>query len=238
VIGVGNDASSDIINDHLRRAFKSKAAAGIILDINSPGGSAVESHRIYKEIRRLRQQYPDKKVYAVIGDLCASGGYFIAAAADEIYGDEASMVGSIGVIFSSFGFVDAMDKLGVERRVQTAGDNKNLLDPFSPQTEAEAAVIDKILSNIHEVFIGAVKEGRGSRIHSRADIYSGAVFGGDDSVRLGLMDGFNDVGGVARDLIGVEDVVYYEDDDVFGKVLSAVPAYFGWHGGGVRAEAQ
>ena len=238
VIGVGESVSSDVINGKLRRAFKSEATAGVILDINSPGGSAVESHRIYKEIRRLREKYPDKKLYAVVGDLCASGGYFIAAAADDIYGDEASVVGSIGVIFSSFGFVEAMEKLGIERRVQTAGKNKNLLDPFSPQTLESAVVMDGILSNIHDVFTNAVKQGRQSRISTNAEIYSGAVFGGNDSVRLGLIDGFNDVGGVARDIIGVEDVVYYKDDNIFNKVLSAVSARLGWYSEGIRAEAR
>lgn len=209
LIADGEDTASSLVNAQLREAFENKNAKGIILEINSPGGSAVESHRIYQEIRRLREKFPDKKVYAVAGDFCASGGYFIAAAADEIFADPASLIGSIGVIFSSFGFVEAMEKLGVERRVQTAGNSKNILDPFSQETIDGRAAIEGILQDIHQVFIDAVRQGRGERLRDDPDIFNGSIYSGNRSLEMGLIDGFDDIGGVARDKIGVEEIIYY-----------------------------
>lgn len=239
-IFAGGDNSAENINAQLRRAFSNDSARGIILQINSPGGSAVESHRIYKEIRRLRNKYPDKKLYAVAGDFCASGGYFIAAAADKIYADEGSILGSIGVVFSSFGFVGTLEKLGVERRVITAGTNKNMLDPFSPERGEDVVALRRILLDVHKVFIDAVKAGRGAVLSDSPALFSGAVFGGAESLRLGLIDGFNDSGGVARDMLGVDEIVYYDPPkDVLGELLDSFLIHFRtnlWNAG-ARTEA-
>ena len=205
-----NSASS--INKQLRRAFEEKTAKGVILQINSPGGSAVESNRIFREIRRLRKKYEDKQIYTVVDDLCASGGYFIAAASDKIYVDESSLVGSIGVIFSSFGFTGALEKLGVERRVITAGRNKNMLDPFLPKNPEDQERIKEILAVIQETFINAVRQGRGERLSADDEIFSGAVFDGKKSIRLGLSDGIGDTDYVAREIIGTEEIRYYEHE--------------------------
>ncbi len=217
--------SSHSINHFLRQAFKNENAKGIILNINSPGGSAVESNRIYKEIMRLREKHPEKKIYAVTGDYCASGGYFIAAATHKIFVDEASLVGSIGVIFSSFGFVNTMEKLGVERRVITAGTNKNMLDPFSEENEEGKAVVRSLVKDIHGVFISAVKEGRGDRLSTTTpEIFEGAVYSGIDSIQLGLADDYNDMGGVARDIIGVDEVVFYQEKKWFDEIAKEFSA--------------
>ena len=209
VIEAGGNVNAKDVNAALREAFANETAQGIILNINSPGGSPVEANRIYRELRRLRQKYPDKKVYAVVGDICASGGYYIAAGSDEIYVDENSIVGSIGVISANFGFVEAIEKLGVERRVQTAGKSKNLLDPFLPVNVNDEAVLGRILDNVHENFITAVRDGREERLSQHPDIFSGAIFSGGRSIELGLADGIGDLGYVARDVIGVENIVYY-----------------------------
>ncbi|MGU9951491.1 MAG: S49 family peptidase [Gammaproteobacteria bacterium WSBS_2016_MAG_OTU1] len=219
VIAAGGDNDSGQINEVLRQVFRNDSAKGVILQINSPGGSPVESNRIYNELRRLRGLYPNKKVYAVVGDICASGGYYIAAAADEIYVDENSIVGSIGVIWSGFGFVEAMKKLGVERRVQTAGGSKNLLDPFLPSNYDNEKLMSDILGVVHGNFIAAVKEGRGERLLGRADIFSGAIFSGEQSVELGLTDGIGDVGYVTREVIGIEHTAYYGvEEDIIDSV--------------------
>lgn len=214
--GVGANAES--VNRSLRRAFESKNAKGVILRVNSPGGSAVESNRIFKEIMRLKKE-SGKKVVAVAGDNCASGGYFIAAAADEIYVDEASIVGSIGVIYGGFGFAEAMEKLGVERRVVTAGSDKNMLDPFSPARPEDAERIGEILGDVHRVFIDAVKLGRGERLSGAGDedIFSGGIYGGAESVRLGLADGLGDAHYVAREIIGAEKMLLYEEPRFWGE---------------------
>ena len=235
IIYANSDTSARHVNSQLRRAFRNQQAKGIILNINSPGGSAVESNRIYREIRRLREKYPEKKVYAVAGDFCASGGYFIAAAADAIYVDDASIVGSIGVIFASFGFVEAMEKLGIERRVITAGENKNKLDPFSPQGQTEVVELEDILADVHTVFTEAVKEGRGDALaDADASIFSGKIYSGTESIRLGLADDIGSVAQVARDIIGVENVVYYGQRDFFQKFVENFRLLFGQ--GGVLAK--
>ena len=209
ITGDGADAAS--VNRILRRAFDNEDAKGVILRVNSPGGSAVESNRIFKEIMRLKAE-SGKKVVAVAGDNCASGGYFIAAAADEIYVDEASIVGSIGVIYGGFGFAGAMEKLGVERRVVTAGENKNMLDPFSPLRAADAERIGEILDDVHRVFIDAVKRGRGERLAGDDEIFNGGIYGGLESVKLGLADGVGDARYVAREVIGAEKMLVYRDE--------------------------
>ena len=221
-ISPGGENSADSINSRLRQAFKHQSVRGIVLQINSPGGSAVESNRVYKEINRLREKYPDKKVYAVAGDFCASGGYFIAAAADKIYADEASLVGSIGVIFSSFDFVEGMEKLGIKRRVITAGENKQFADPFSALDSENRAVIEDLLEDIHVVFIEAVRKGRGDRLQESDEVFNGRVYSGSRSVDIGLVDGIKDIGDVIRDDIGVEDAIYFEESDPLRSVLDAL----------------
>ncbi len=229
VIAAGGDSDSLRINGALREAFENPAAKGIILRINSPGGSPVESNRIYRELRRLRGLHPDKKVYAVAGDLCVSGGYYIAAGADEIYVDDNGIIGSIGVILAGFGFTGAMEKLGVERRVQTAGDNKNMLDPFSPEDPRDAARIGAILDSVHQNFVAAVREGRGERLSGRTEVFSGAVFSGARGVELGLADGVGDSGYVAREILGVDELVFYNDADfldfVFDRLGAKISAF-------------
>ena len=211
VILAGDGVDAESVNRQLRRAFANESAKGVILRVNSPGGSAVESNRIYKEIMRLKEE-SGKKVVAVAGDNCASGGYFVAAAADEIYVDEASIVGSIGVIYGGFGFVETMEKLGVERRVVTAGDSKNMLDPFSPARPEDAERLGEILDGVHQVFIEAVRKGRGERISGvGGEIFDGGIYGGVESVKLGLADGLGDAGYVAREVIGAEKMILYKE---------------------------
>src|SRR5690606_21050022 len=161
------------------RAFEAENSKAVVLRINSPGGSPVQSGYVYDEIKRLREEYPDKKVYAVISDIGASGAYYIAAAADEIYANRASLVGSIGVVAGGFGFTEAMEKIGVDRRLYTAGDNKAFLDPFSPEQEEEVAFWQSVLENTHKQFIEAVRQGRGDRLADDPRLFSGLVWSGE-----------------------------------------------------------
>lgn len=229
VIADGADASADVLVSGLREAFKAKDSKAVLLRINSPGGSPVQSAYVYREIQRLRSQYPNKPVYAVITDIGASGAYYIAAAADHIYADQASIVGSIGVIMAGFGFTEAIDKLGIERRVMIAGDNKALLDPFAPADPSQQAHIQVMLDEIHEQFIDAVKQGRGERLaHNKdAEIFSGLFWTGEQAMTLGLIDGLGSPGQVARDVIGVEEMVDYTPrkhplDILFGRLGASV----------------
>ena len=175
--------------------------------INSPGGTPVQAGYINDEIVRLRALHPDTPLYAVIADVAVSGGYYIAAAADAIYASRSSMVGSIGVLMDGFGFVDAMDKLGVERRLIAAGEHKGFLDPFSPAAEEEIAHLRAMLGEIHDEFVKAVKRGRGSRLADDADIFSGLIWTGTRGKELGLVDDFGSASHVAREVIGAEDIV-------------------------------
>ena len=218
LISDGTEANSETIIKGLRKAFKDKRTKGIVLRVNSPGGSPVQSGIVYDEIMRLKKLHPDIKVYAVIADVGASGAYYISAAADEIYVNQASVVGSIGVLMNGFGFVDSMKKLGVERRLLTAGESKGMLDPFSPLKEKDVAHIRSILEQIHQQFIKAVKDGRGARLKEAPDLYSGKFWTGAQSIELGLADGLGDVDHVARDVIGAEDVVDYTvKQDIFER---------------------
>ncbi|MBR9828203.1 MAG: signal peptide peptidase SppA [Oceanospirillales bacterium] len=203
------DASADMIIGALRNAFKAEQSQAVILRINSPGGSPVQSGYVYDEIKRLRALYPQKKVYAVISDIGASGAYYIAAAADEIYADKASLVGSIGVISSSFGFVDLIDKLGVERRTLTAGENKAFLDPFSPLSDKDRAFWQTVLNTTHKQFIDQVKKGRGDRLQDNDELFTGLVWTGEQALELGLIDGLGSSSMVARDVVGAEKLVDY-----------------------------
>ncbi|PXX90940.1 S49 family peptidase [Marinobacter vulgaris] len=202
-------ASADNIVGALRNAFEAESSVAVILRINSPGGSPVQSGYIYDEIVRLRDEYPDKKLYAVISDIGASGAYYIAAAADEIYADKASLVGSIGVVAGGFGFTGIMEKLGVDRRLYTAGENKAFLDPFSPEEEEEVQFWEGVLETTHSQFIESVRKGRGDRLADDERLFSGLIWSGEQALELGLIDGLGSSSHVARQVIGQEDVVDY-----------------------------
>jgi len=225
VIASDTDASADKIISSLRDAFKEKKTKGVILRLNSPGGSPVQAGYINDEIYRLKAKYPEIKVYAVISDVCASGGYYIASAADEIYADKASIVGSIGVIMNGFGFVDAMKTLGVSRRLYTAGEHKAFLDPFLPENSTEVGHIKEMLGNIHEQFINVVKKGRGDKLADDPNLFSGYFWTGEKSIEMGLVDKLGSSSYVAREVIGAETIkeYTYEDDilERFSKKLGA-----------------
>jgi len=210
VISLANgDVSADLMNRSLRRAFEAKMSKGVVLRINSPGGSPVQSDEINAEIVRLKGQYPDKPFHVVVSDVCASGGYYIAAAADNIYANPSSIVGSIGVRMDSFGFVDAIKKLGVERRSLTAGENKAILDPFLPIKQSQQTHAQQMLGVVHQQFIDRVKEGRGERLADNPDLFSGLFWSGAQAKELGLIDDFGSLDHVARDVIGEETLVDY-----------------------------
>ncbi len=209
VIAADQQANANDLAGALRSAFSNQYSKAVILAINSPGGSPVQAGYVYDEIKRLRGLHPDKKLYAVISDLGASGGYYIAAAADEIYADKSSLVGSIGVTASGFGFVDLMEKLGVERRNYTSGDHKGFLDPFSPQNTEETLFWKGVLASTHQQFIKAVKDGRGNRIAADSDLYSGLIWNGEQALEKGLIDGLGSAGYVAREVIQQETIVDY-----------------------------
>jgi len=225
MIADNEPASSDRIVGSLRRAFEYKETTAIIMRINSPGGSPVQSGYIYDEIKRLRAKYPSKKIYAVISDLGASGAYYIASAADEIYADKASLVGSIGVTAATFGYVDVMKKVGVERRTYTAGAHKSFLDPFSPMKKSETEFWQNVLNVTHQQFINSVKQGRGERLkyQENPEIFSGLIWSGEQALELGLVDGLGSTGFLLREKIGIEDVLDFTEKDSpldkFAKVL-------------------
>lgn len=209
MIADGYEANADSIVKGLRDAFAAEHSVAVVLRINSPGGSPVQSGMVYREILRLREENPEKKIYGVITDVGASGAYYIAAATDEIYADQASIVGSIGVISEGFGFVEALNKLGIERRIYNAGDNKAMLDPFSPQDESQKEFFQGVLNTVHQQFITAVKEGRGDRLKETDTVFSGLMWSGEQALPLGLIDGLGSPGYVAREIIGEENVVDY-----------------------------
>ncbi|BAW79614.1 peptidase S49 SppA [Candidatus Nitrosoglobus terrae] len=209
VITADLPASAENIKKGLQAAFENEHTTGVILRINSPGGSPVQAGYINDEIHRLHQKHSKIPIYAVITDICASGGYYIAVAADKIYADKASLVGSIGVLLNSFGFVEAMEKLGIERRLFTAGDHKGFLDPFSPTAESDRQHIQKMLTNIHEQFIQKVKEGRGDRLKDDPSLFSGLVWTGEEALTLGLIDGLGSSDYVAHEILKTEKIVDY-----------------------------
>jgi protease-4 len=217
-------ASADNVIAGLQAAFKNKGTQGVVLKINSPGGSPVQAGEINDEIRRLRGKYPDTPIYAVVEEICASGAYYVAVAADKIYVDKASLVGSIGVIMDGFGFVGALDKLGIERRALTAGDNKAFLDPFSPLSAKQKEYAQQMLGDIHQQFIAVVRAGRGSRIKDSPELFSGLVWNGKRSIELGLTDALGSVRSVARDVVKAEDIV---DFTVQENVAERVARKFG-----------
>ena len=225
VILQGAEASADNIIPALQDAFEDKKVKGIILRCNSPGGSPVQSSYVYNEIKRLRGIHKDKKVIAVAADLCASGGYFIISAADEIYVNPSSLVGSIGVRMQGFGVVEAMKKIGVENRELTAGENKAILDPFSPRKPEDEAFVKDLLATTHKHFIDAVKAGRGDRLKNDPDIFSGLFWTGEDAMKLGLVDGFGSPASVARDVIGAETMVNFSPEkDIFERLSKRIGA--------------
>jgi len=209
VISEGSEANANSIIKALRNAVKNEETKGIILHLNSPGGSPVQSSYIFNEIRKLKSEHPDMPIYGVASDICASGCYFIAAAADKIYVNPSSLVGSIGVIMDGFGFVDTMKKLGVERRLVTAGAHKALLDPFSPSNADEKQYMDALLAEVHQQFIDAVKTGRGERLTINEDTFSGLVWTGEGAKKLGLVDDYGSDDSVATDIIGAKKRVNF-----------------------------
>jgi protease-4 len=209
VIAPDHPASAENVVAGLQEAFKDKNTQGIVLRINSPGGSPVQAGYLNDEIRRLRVKYPDMPLYAVVEDICASGGYYVAAATDKIFVNESSIVGSIGVLMDGFGFSGALEKLGVERRLLTAGENKGFMDPFSPVNPEQKEHAQGMLNAIHAQFIKVVKEGRGERLKDTPEIFSGLMWTGQRSIDLGLADGFGSVAYVAREIIKAEDLVDY-----------------------------
>ena len=213
-------ASADTVISSLQDAFDDKKTKGVILRINSPGGSPVQAGQIYDEIKRLRAMHPKIPLYVVVDDICASGGYYVAAGADKIYVDKASIVGSIGVLMDGFGFTGTMQKLGVERRLLTAGVNKGFLDPFSPVDPKQQARALEMLEEIHGQFIGVVRQGRGKRLKETPDMFSGLVWSGERSIQLGLADGLGSVESVARDVVKAEDIVDFTQQEGLAERLA------------------
>ncbi|MEO6825379.1 MAG: S49 family peptidase [Nitrosospira sp.] len=217
VISPDSVSSADNVNAGLQHAFKDEKTRGVILRINSPGGSPVQAGYINDEIRRLRAEYPQIPLYAVVEDICASGGYYVAVAADKIYVDKASVVGSIGVLMNGFGFTGAMEKLGIERRLITAGKNKGFLDPFSPPNTDQEKYAKEMLGDVHEQFIQVVRQGRGERLKEAPEMFSGVVWTGQKSIDLGLADAMGSAEYVAREIIKAERIVDYTTREGFAE---------------------
>jgi protease-4 len=205
------------INSALSAAFDNKEAVGVVLRINSPGGSPVQAGMINDEIKRLRGLHPEKPFYVVVEDVCASGGYYIAVAGDKILVDKASLVGSIGVVMGGFGFTGLMEKMGLSRRLITAGTDKGMLDPFSKENPKQVEMVKKMLDEIHQQFITVVKQGRGERLKNDPEIFSGRVWNGEQALQLGLVDGYGTVDSVARDVLKTPDIVEYTLKENFAE---------------------
>jgi protease IV len=228
MIADGKDANADSIIESLRNAVKDEHTKGIILNANSPGGSPVQSSYVYEEIRKIKKEHPKLPIYAVVSDMCASGCYFIVSASDKIFVNPSSLVGSIGVIMDGFGFVDVMQKLGVERRLFTAGAHKAMLDPFSPPKEDESRYVQSLLNQVHQQFINAVKTGRGDRLKENPDMFSGLVWTGEEGVKLGLVDAVGNQDYVAKELIGAEKRVdFSRQEHLLDKIADKLGASFG-----------
>ena len=218
-IGAGEEASAEFINAALKAAFEDHGAKAVVLLINSPGGSPVQAGMINDEIRRLKAKHK-KPLYAVVEETCASAAYYIAAAADQIFVDKASIVGSIGVLMDGFGFTGLMDKLGVERRLLTAGENKGFLDPFSAQTDKQRAYAQAMLNQIHQQFISVVKAGRGTRLKETPEMFSGLFWTGQQAIELGLADQFGGLDFVAREIVKTEEIIDYTRRDNVAERLA------------------
>ncbi|MEE4378039.1 MAG: S49 family peptidase [Candidatus Competibacteraceae bacterium] len=225
LIASGMDANAKDVISGLRSAFKNDSTTGVILSINSPGGSPVQAGEMYDEIMRLREAHPDTPIYAVATDVCASGGYYVAAATQKIYANKASIIGSIGVRTDGFGFVDAMSKLGITRRLYTSGESKGFLDPFQPPKPEDVRHLESMLDEIHQQFIAAVRQGRGERLQETPELFSGLVWTGSKSLELGLIDELADVRFVAKEVIGTEKIIdYTKRPKVLERILSNVEA--------------
>jgi protease-4 len=225
VIQAGGDVNADAVMSSLRDAYENKGTKGIILRINSPGGSPVQAGIINDEIKRQKKLHADIPVYAVVEDICASGGYYIAAAADKIYVDKASIVGSIGVLMDGYGFTEAMEKVGVERRLMTAGENKAMLDPFSPVNPKHQALAQTMLNEIHEQFKTVVREGRGARLKENDETFSGLFWSGEQSIKIGLADAIGSADYVAREVIKQENMVDFTyQDDLASRIAKRIGA--------------
>lgn len=220
VISTESKASADKIISSLQHAFKDKNTQGVVLRINSPGGSPVQAGYINDEIKRLRAKHKDIPLYVVVQDICASGGYYVAAAADKIFVDKASIIGSIGVLMDGFGFTGTMEKLGVERRLVIAGENKGFLDPFSAINLEQQKYAKQMVDEIHQQFIKVVKDGRGKRLRETPEMFSGLVWSGEKSVANGLADGLGGLDYVARDIIKAEQIVDFTEEDSFSESLA------------------
>ena len=220
VIDSEGESSAEAINAALKAAFEDSKTAGVVLRVNSPGGSPVQAGIVHDEIKRLRAKHPNIPLYAVVEEICASGGYYIAVAADRIYVDKASMIGSIGVLMDGFGFTGTMEKLGVERRLFTAGQNKGFLDSFSPLSDEHKRIAQKMLTEIHDQFIAVVKAGRGARLKDSPEIFSGLVWSGARGIELGLADELGTVDGVARDVIKAEEIVDFSTHENIAERLA------------------
>lgn len=226
-IASGSEASAELLVAAIRSAFEDEAAQAVVLQINSPGGSPVQAGIVNDEIRRLRAKH-NKPVYAVVEEVCASAAYYIAAGADKIYVDKASIVGSIGVLMDGFGFTGLMDKIGVERRLMTAGENKGFLDPFSPQTEKQRVFAQAMLDQIHKQFINVVKEGRGKRLKETPEMFSGLFWNGQQAVDLGLADQLGNLDFVAREVVKAEELIdYTRRDNVAERLVKRFGASIG-----------
>lgn len=221
VIGAEGETDAVLLKG-LKEAYKNPQVKGIVIRANSPGGSPVVSDVAFTEIRRLKAEHPQVPVIVVAEDLCASGCYYIASAADKIYANPSSIVGSIGVISSGFGFTGLMDKLGIERRVKTAGSNKDMGDPFVPETPEQKAIWQGMLDEIHKNFVDAVKSGRGNRLHAdgNPDLFSGRVYTGTQAKAVGLIDDFGNVYTVAREVVKAPELVDYTPKPDFAQSLS------------------
>jgi protease-4 len=222
VIADDEPGGSKNVLSGLRKAFEHEDTAGIVIEINSPGGSPVQSAYIFDEIMRLKQEHESVPVYAVVTDIAASGGYFVAAAADRIYVNKSSLVGSIGVRLDAFGFVDMMKKLGIERRLLTAGDNKALFDPFLPEQQQQKDHLQAMLNQVHGHFIDAVKQGRGDRLDETQDLFSGLIWSGEQSVKLGLADAYGTTRSVARELEAEEVVDFTPKTDLLERIADRI----------------
>ncbi|WP_262966066.1 S49 family peptidase [Methylobacter psychrophilus] len=228
VIADGKEANATDIIESLRDAVKDKGTKGIILHSNSPGGSPVQSAYVYEEIRNIKKAHPELPIYAVVSDMCASGCYYIASASDKIFVNPSSLIGSIGVLMDGFGFVDIMQKMGVERRLLTAGAHKAMLDPFSAAKADETKYMQGLLDQVHQQFISAVKAGRGDRLQETPDMFSGLVWTGEAGVKLGIADGFGNDDYVAKDIIGAEKLVDFTQQGSFlDKMTGKLGTSFG-----------
>ena len=228
VIAEDKEVNAENVIKSLRAAVKDKNTKGIILHSNSPGGSPVQSAYIYDEIRSIKKLNPKLPIYAVVGDMCASGCYYIASATDKIFVSPASLVGSIGVIMDGFGFVDTMKMVGVEHRLITSGAHKAMLSPFAPSKADETAYMQGLLNQVHQQFIAAVKQGRGARLKETPDTFSGLVWTGEEGVKLGIADAFGNDSSVAKDQIGADRLVDFTESEKFiDKIVGKMGASFG-----------